>query len=143
MESNETPYEAKVAPQAVEPTTVKTIRSDAGLRLVQWRTGDDQLRRSWVTPDMIVQDSPTGRGVLVDRPERGLPFGDDLQRVVTFNANAEAFVDDLHRRGVWTYEDVATRVDDVRAGLHAIYGVDLAAIVGAAKALHKSSSTGE
>lgn len=118
--------------------SVKTIRQEDGLTLVQWRTDDGQLRRSWVVSSMIVQDSPTGKNVIVDRPERGIPFGDDLLQVVSFKANKQAFVDELHRRGVWTYADVASRVVDVQAALQAVYGVDLSAILNAAATLRDS-----
>lgn len=101
---------------------VHTLRTKNGLTLVEWTEAGNRLRRSWITAEMMDEKTVSGKSVMADRPERGIPFGDDFANAISFKADPQAFEDELHRRGVWTYEDV--KLVDVQVALQHAYGSD-------------------
>ena len=111
---------------AVKPTTGRRVGQDKGLTLVEWHDGT-KLRRNWVKPDMLTSDD--GQWIEVDRPERGIPYGDDFSSLANFKIDAEAFILALHERGVWTYSDVQERGQDVLGALHTAYGIGLSNVL--------------
>lgn len=112
-------------------TLVHTLRTKNGLTLVEWVEAGNRLRRSWITAEMMDESTVAGKTVMADRPERGIPFGDDFAGVVSFKADPQAFEDELHRRGVWTYADV--QLVDVQVALQHAYGSDYSQLLYAMK----------
>lgn len=114
---------------------VHMLRTQNGLTLVEWTDAENRLRRSWITADMMDKDTVSGKTVNVDRPERGIPYGDNLANLVSFKADPEVFADALRRRGIWTYADV--RVVDVQVALQTAYGIDVSDLMSEAIRLRK------
>lgn len=104
----------------------RRVGEDKGLLLVEWYDGK-ALHRAWVKPDMLTADD--GQGVEVDRPERGIPHGDDLSVLADFKLDADALTTALHERGVWTYADVRSMGQDVLSALMAVYGIGLSNVL--------------
>lgn len=111
-------------------TTVQIISRKSGYVLVEWTDTDGRLRRAWIKPDMVWESGPLPR---VDRPERGVPYGMDFSRMITLSADSKTFDNALKRRGIWTIADLRTRPQEALGALHEAYGVDLAALLHAAK----------
>lgn len=115
-------------------TMGRVLRVRNGLSLAEWTDADNHLRRGWLTQAMIDPTPVPGGGVRLDRPERGIPYGDALDTLVAFKADPAAFADALRRRGIWTYADVAGRVLDVQAALQTAYDVDALTVLQTARA---------
>lgn len=120
--SEETPKKATKS----APVAGRRVGEDKGLVLVEWYDGKT-LHRAWIKPDMIAVDN--GQNIEVDRPERGIPHGDDLSVLANFKLDADAFATTLHERGVWTYADVLGMGQDVLGALKSVYGIGLSNVL--------------
>lgn len=94
--------------------------SGRGTKLVQWNDGG--LKRAWVPSHLVNEDLEVAWKVLQESPQYGLPF-DHIVKSVTISA--DAFADALHRRGVWTQEDVMKNPDAVSKALIAATGISV------------------
>lgn len=111
---------------------VQIVRQKGGFTLVEWEE-DDRLYRSWVLPEMVVEG-------VVDRPQRGIPYGVDFSHLVVLQASPQTLDTELKRRDIWTHEDVLHRAQEVLSALQATYGVDLATLLQAAKLANKGET---
>lgn len=111
---------------------VQIVRQKGGFTLIEWED-DNRLYRSWVLPEMVVEGA-------VDRPKRGIPYGVDFSSLVDLQASTQTLDYELKRRGIWTYEDVLHRAQEVLSALQATYGVDLAELLKAAKQANNSAT---
>lgn len=109
---------------------VKIILRKNNITLVEWTEGD-QLKRAWVTPDMIATES--GAVANVFNPSAGIPYGVNFAEMITLSATPADVDREFKRRGIWTIADLRARPQDAKAAIQAIYGVDLARVLQAAK----------
>lgn len=121
--------------QTTKSVSARRVGQDKGMTLVEWWDGKT-LHRAWVKPDMLTHDE--GTEIEVDRPERGLPHGDDFSVLAQFEIESDAFATALHERGVWTYADVLSMGQDVLSALHAVYGIGLSNVLLKAQAAQAS-----
>lgn len=75
----------------------------------------------------------SGQTPTVSKPERGIPYGVDFSALVTLSANSKNLDEELKRRGIWTVADLRANPLEVMGALQATYGIDLAALLQAAK----------
>lgn len=113
-----------------EWTPVQRLRVTENLALVQWTDAGNLQRRVWIPLDSIKETPDSGTGILADRPERGIPYGDDFANLIEFKADGQAFENALHSRDIWTYEDLKSVVD-VQVALQAAYALDTSAVLNA------------
>lgn len=112
-------------------TNVQIIRRKNDFVLVQWEVGE-RMYRAWVLPNMVDE---SGLSPVVNRPERGIPYGVDFSQLVVLQASAQILDTELKRRGIWTLNDLRTNAQTVLGALQTTYGIDLAALLQAAKLL--------
>jgi hypothetical protein len=79
---------------------------------------------------------------MVQDPHLGIPFGMDWSRLVIFRASPIDLDNELKRHGIWTYDDLFSRHNDVVAALQAVYKIDAVALVRAARWLQKQDDGG-
>jgi hypothetical protein len=104
---------------------VSIIRdSGRGAKLVAW-TEEGHPRRSWVPSHLISPDLEVSLKVLRESAPYGLPF-DHIIKSVTITA--DAFSDALHRRNIWTQEDVMRNPDAVSKALIAAAGLSVSGL---------------
>ena len=111
-------------------TPVQISLRKSGWVLVEWTDTEGKLRRAWVVPQTVKESGPSP---LVDRPERGTPYGVDFSRLVTLSATSHDLDLALKRRGIWTLDDLRKNPQDVLGALQDAYGIDLAGLLNAAK----------
>lgn len=87
--------------------------SGRGTHLVQWREGN-RLKRAWVPSRLVGHDLEVSAKTLRESPPYGLPFEDALKSVTIA---AEDVAEALHRRNIWTFEDVQKNPDSVSKAL--------------------------
>lgn len=78
-----------------------------------------------------------GRGAECEHPEWGIPYGEDFSALVNPAATGESIDRELKRAGIWTVEDLLANPNGAAGALQRAYGVDLAALLGAARAIQK------
>ena len=64
----------------------------------------------------------------------GIHYGIPWEDVVTINATPESLAMELRKRGVYTRKDLEKRIKSVQAAVYEAVGVDLSALIRAAKA---------
>lgn len=111
-------------------TQVQIILRKSGLILVEWTNTDGNLKRSWLPPNMVEESGPKPES---DRPERGIPYGVDFSRMISLSATSQDWNNALKKRGIWTIADLRARPQDAIGALQDAYGIDLAALLNAAK----------
>lgn len=117
--------------------TVKTaqiILRKNDLHLVEWKD-QDKPHRAWVTPDMVVSKADNGRELVVKNPSAGVPYGMDWTPLIQISATPEDFDRELKRVGIWTVQDLYDKPNEARSALQSVYGMDMAALLMAVKAL--------
>lgn len=107
---------------------VQRLRVANNLALVQWTDAGNQQRRGWIPEDSLKNMPDSGTGMVADRPERGIPYGDDFANLIEFKASGQAFENALHARNIWTYDELKSVVD-VQVALQAAYALDTSAVL--------------
>lgn len=105
----------------------RVMRVANGISLVEWTDAAGVLQRSWVTEDMI-QEKEGNHATVID-PGAGVPFGVPFAQIVEFSADPKEFERELHKRGIWTTEDVRNNLGAVRNALIAAYSTDVREIL--------------
>lgn len=95
--------------------------SGRGNKLVQWNDGKS-LRRAWVPTHLISPDLEVSFKVLNEGAPYGLPFD---QIVESVSISADDVAEALHRRGIWTEEDVMRNPETVSKALIAAMGLSV------------------
>lgn len=109
----------------------KIIHEREGMVLIEWQSASG-LARALVTHNML--QTREGRAATVIAPERGIPYGVPWEYVLPdMQATRGRLADELRRRGIWTVEDLRAHPQEIMGALTSVYGVDLAAILNAAK----------
>lgn len=104
---------------------VSVVRdSGRGTKLVQWSDGKS-MKRAWVPAHLINQDLEVSFKTLNESPAYGLPFDHILQSVTI---SADVVADALHRRGIWTDEDVMRNPEAVSKALIAAMGLSVSSV---------------
>ena len=117
--------------------TVQIILRKNDLLLVEWKE-QEMPHRAWVTPDMVVENRPTGKTTTVKNPMAGVPYGMDWTPLIQTNATPQDFDRELKRVGIWTVQDLYDRPNEARSALQSVYGMDMAALLMAVKAYESS-----
>jgi hypothetical protein len=103
--------------------TPKTIQIVGRAALVEY-----EGRRAWV---------PVAEAGNPEAMARGIPYGVDWERVIAqaggMQATPQALAGELRARGIWTAEDLQRNLSAARGAIQAVYGLDLATLVQAAK----------
>lgn len=137
MAENEKDEKAESKPKPKpKPTRVRRVSTKGGMMLVEWEDPKgDGLQRYWVTMTMIVDTlDDDGNYVTVEAPERGVPYGVDWKAVLPkLKTTTTDVANEFKRRGIWTYEDMSRNPNLVRTALATALGLDLAAILTAAR----------
>jgi len=118
-------------------TEVTVIGRKNDLLLVQWEHMGSP-HRSWVTPDMVVENR--GAIAIVRNPKAGIPFGMDWTRVGPLGVTPVDIDRELKRRGIWKIEDLRARPNEVIGALMSAYGMDLARLLQWAKEFERMQS---
>jgi hypothetical protein len=66
---------------------------------------------------------------------RGVPYGLPWEEVIAsvgLNATPQSLAGELRKRGIWTADDLRRNVNAALGAIQAVYGLDLAALIGAA-----------
>jgi len=114
---------------------VRVIRQDGAAALVEWRA-DEVLRRA-IVPAAAAQGGHCAADVL----EAGIPYGLPWERLLAPRVSPFLIAKELRQRGIWTFADLQRPggMDAAQQALLAAYGLDLAALVTAAR----SASAGQ
>lgn len=110
--------------ELIDLTAVRVVRRDDAAALVEW---DEPARRA-IVPVAILEEREGGLWYC-PQPEQGAAYGVDWAAVVQMQATPEQLALELHRRGVWTKEDLRARPAEALAALQTVYGVDVAALL--------------
>ena len=113
---------------------VRIIQRKNGLFLVEWDESGT-LKRAWIDGELLVDD----RGMVGEAysPWAGIPYGVEWSRMIKPSVSALDIERELKRRGIWTIEELRTRPNEVIGALKDAYGLDLAALLQAAKVYEK------
>lgn len=127
-----------VAKVEKNPTPARRIAHENGAVLVEWVNRLGNRHRSWIKPNMILEDN--GPEIVVDGPERGVPYGDDLSKVFEINPEINRdFATALKEQGIWTYADIVLQPQVVFGVLQSVYGVALSDVLQSAAAATKAA----
>lgn len=106
--------------------------------LVEYRDEDNNLRRVSIPRRKL----PDNHKVPFTELERGIPCGIPWADHLVPSATAETIETALHNQGIWQPEDALRNPQAVLSALQIAYGVDLAAILSAARELSKEDDNG-
>lgn len=109
---------------------VRIIRRHNDLYLIEWVEKGTTFR-GWI-PQSMVEDLGNSTGQ-TDDPNVSVPYGINWSEIVQMTAKPQDLERELHRRGIWTTGDLREYPQVVIASLQSVYGVDLAALLQAAK----------
>ena len=93
---------------------VAVIRSGRGTILVQWQGNDGHLHRGWIPAQLINADLDISLSVLNEAMPGGLPFE---KMFTNISFSAEDLAEALHRRNIWTEEDIARNPNEIAKAL--------------------------
>ena len=104
---------------------VKVITQIDGHTLIEW-ADETGLNRS-VVPANEVQ------GSTCEHPEWGVPYGEDWAALLS-ELNVEKLVNEFHRRGIWTADDLQANHKAALGAIHSVAGDLFSSLLGSAKA---------
>lgn len=114
---------------------VRVIQRRGESALVEWLDGELQNRA--MIPVTAVVDGHVAEDVL----NAGVPYGVPWAELVQLTATAEAVQAELYRVGVWTVVDLRQKPQLALGALQRVYGVDLSALMRAAKEFESGGSS--
>jgi hypothetical protein len=120
----------------IHTVTVQIIQRKNGLFLVEWHS-EKTIQRAWVDSEMMIQDK--GRVGEVYMPHAGIPYGVDWTVLWSPTVSAIDLDRSLKQRGIWTIEDLRTKPNEGLNAIRDAYGLDLAALLQAAKNHERNS----
>lgn len=109
----------------IDVKVIKTVKQAA---LVEWFL-DGHIYRGTI-PVSEIHENRVDESVL----QMAIPYGLPWAELVEMNATPEDLEHELHRRGIWTFDDLPTRMNDVIGALQTVYRTDASALVRGAKA---------
>lgn len=104
---------------------VKVITRIDGHALIEW-ADDAGLNRSIVPVNKV-------QGSACDHPEWGVPYGEDWAALLS-ELNVELLVSELHRRGIWTADDLQANHKAALGAIHTVAGDLFNSLLSSAKA---------
>lgn len=114
---------------------VTIVQRTGGTAAVEWREGETPYRATLPLAELTLDRD--GRGAECGHPEWGIPFGEDFSALIHPAATGESIDRELKRAGIWTVEDLLANPNGAAGALQRAYGVDLATLLGAARAIQK------
>lgn len=120
-----------------EPTRVKVrvVQRRGESALVEWLDGEQQNRVT-IPVTAVVNDHVADDVLLA-----GVPYGVPWAELVQLTATPAAVQSELYRVGVWTVDDLRQKPQLALGALQRVYGVDLAALMRAAKEYESGGSS--
>lgn len=112
---------------------MKTIRRAGPASLVEWKE-DGRPQRAWVPRELEEDEEVAGMGI-----PYGIPWAEILAPKTIFPEDLEA---ELRRRGIWTAEDAQKNPQAIVGAIVELIGVDMAAVVRAARDYEKERESG-
>ena len=106
---------------------IKVIEQRGYAALVEW-VADGAVNRS-IVPNHLIID---GR-CQAEELKRGIPYGVPWSALVELQVTPEAVEQALRNVGIWTAEDLFARPQAAVGALQAVYGVDSAVLMRAAR----------
>lgn len=103
--------ELEASESAPKLVKVKVISRHLGRVLVEYVSAMAHYSRHWVAEEAITVDSEIAESDLADSPA----YGDDFTGIVQCTTSPEEIINQLHRRGIYTYTDAARDIGAVRA----------------------------
>lgn len=125
--------EKKPQKKRSSPVPVRLVKTENEAALVEW-TGKDGAQRRVTVPRTAVTGAAKQRLVEKDDLSMGIPYGIPVAQIIKMAATPEGVESELHKRGLWTAEDIIGNIQSVYGALQAVYGVDAATLVNAARA---------
>lgn len=113
---------------------VRVVQRRGESALVEWLDGAQQCRA--MVPVTAVSDGAVAEDVLT----AGIPYGVQWSELVTMRGTPEQLQTELYRVGVWTVDDLRQNPQLALGALQRVYGVDLAALMRAAKEYESGGS---
>jgi hypothetical protein len=113
---------------------VRIIQRKNGLFLVEWDE-PNTLKRAWIDQELLVVDN--GMVGEAYAPQAGIPYGADWSVMISPSVQPNDIDRELKRRGIWTIEELRLRPQEATNAIRDAYGVDLAALLQAAKVYEK------
>lgn len=107
---------------------MKTIKRAGQSTLVEWKD-DGRAQRTWVPVGLEDDEETVRMGI-----PYGVPWADILIPRAIFPEDLEA---KLHERGIWTAEDAQANPQAIVGAIVELIGVDMAAVVKAAREYEK------
>lgn len=102
---------------------VKVIQTSGVSSLVEWVDESGQLRRGHIPASAVVDGTAKEYDL-----DLSIPYGIPFAEIIQLKATPELFEKRLHQLGIWTYDDLVKRPQEVLAALQYVYGLDLAAL---------------
>ncbi len=115
---------------------VTIVQRTGGTVVVEWREGETPFRAALPLAELTLDRD--GRTAECKHPEWGIPYGEDFSAHIHPAATGESIDRELKRAGIWTAEDLLANPNGAAGALQRAYGVDLAALLGAARTIQKA-----
>lgn len=100
---------------------VTIIKEQGQAVVVQWLAEDGSLRRGTV-PATTVRDDH-GAWVADDDLKVSIPYGDPFEIVLPRGPLQASLINELHRRNIWTCQDIMGQPDAVRGAILRVFGL--------------------
>ena len=104
---------------------VKVITRIDEHALIEW-VDAGQINRSIVPANEV-------QGNTCEQPERGVPYGEDWAALLS-ELNVDLLVSELHRRGIWTADDLQANHKAALGAIHTVAGELFNSLLSSAKA---------
>lgn len=105
---------------------VSIICTKNNISLVEWNNGT--LQRGYIPNGLIIDDYVDGKDL-----ELAIPYGVNLEEIITLTVTVKQLDYELKKLGIWTYEDILLNSDRVLAALKSVYGLQLSKLQALAK----------
>lgn len=113
---------------------VKVIGNQGMSSLVEWVI-DGVIERGYVPTGMVEEDHVNGKEL-----ELAIPYGLPFASLITFQANPVDLERELHRLGIWTFEDMTRDPNACISALQRVYATDYAALRIAAMSFNETKT---
>lgn len=110
---------------------VKVIKRDKQSTLVEW-VDAGIYHRGTIPVSEIADDE-----VNVETLNMSIPYGVPWAEYMNMDVKPEDIENELHRRGIWTSEDLRSKVNEAIGAIQTVYRTDVSTLLNAAKAFDK------
>jgi len=109
-------------------TDIRIVGTQGQSALVEWTDRGGGLHRAFI-PKNKVEGSQCSEAVLA----AGVVYGVEWEKAITLKATSKTLAQALRSRNIWTAQDAEARPNEVLGALQTAYGVDLSALLRAAR----------